>query len=319
MRLIGLVLTLNLIPAPLAAWAQAGKAPRIGILILQPASPTLLQRLDAFRDGLRAHGWADAALEYRYAEGKPERLPDLVADLIRLKVDVIVTTTGSGAAQARKLTSTIPIVMASSGDAVVQGVVASLARPGGNVIGLTNSAPDLTQKQLELFKEALPGISRIAVIRCGRNAVIDREWSEVQKAAPTLGLQVRPLMAHGPDDVDDMIRAAVKERAGAVFLLSCPAFPPRIADVATKQRLPTMYTSTIYVQAGGLMAYAPNLTESYHRAATYVDKILRGAKPGDLPVEQPSKFELVINLKTAKALGLTIPQSVLGRADRVIE
>ena len=308
--------------APLAAKAQQPrKAPRIGILILQPASPAVQRLLDTFRDGLRAHGWTDATLEYRYAEGKPEQLPDLVAELIRLRVDLIVTTTGRATVEAKKLTTTIPIVMTTSGDAIAQGAVASLARPGGNVTGVTMSAPELTQKQLELLKQALPGVSRLAVIRCGgpASAVGGRQWTEVQAVAPRLGLKIRPLTALGPDDVDSVMKTAVKERVDAAFLLSCPVIPSRIADVAIKQRVPMVFTSTSYVQAGGLMAYGPALTEAYRRAAEYVDKILRGARPADLPVEQPTQFELAINLKTAKALGLTIPPSLLARADQVIE
>jgi putative ABC transport system substrate-binding protein len=323
MHLAALALALVLLAAPLAAEAQqAGQVWRIGVLILQPTSPTLHQRLDAFRDGLRAHGWVEGAgiaLEYRYAEGKPERLPDLVAELIRLRVDVLVTTTGAAALAAKKATTTIPIVMTGSGDALAQGLAASLARPGGNVTGITVSSPDLTQKQLQLLKQALPRVARVAVIRSPGGAVTEREWREVQIAAPALGLHVEPLIVHAPDDVDMVVSAAARRRADALFVLDIPGLPPRIAEVAAKQRLPTMFTLTTYAQAGGLMAYGPNQTALYRRAAGYVDKILRGAKPADLPVEQPTKFELVMNLKTAKALGLTIPQSLLLRADQVIE
>ena len=329
-RLIGLAVILagSILLAPLAAEAQeTGKVARIGFLGLNPgASPHLRE---AFLQGLRDLGYVEGrtvVIEYRSAEGKPERFPALAAELIALKVDVIVTGGGTPTALAAKqATRTIPIVFASAPDPVADGLITSLARPGGNITGLSNLTPELVGKRLEQLKQAVPRVSRVAVL-WQPGALGERTEKDILKgaevAARALGVRLQFVEARGPADIDRAFSEMIRARAGALTVLgSAMLFSERrrLVDLAAKHRLPAVYTSRDIVDAGGLMSYGPNLADNFRRAAIYVDKILRGTKPGDLPVEQPTKFELVINLKTAKALGLTIPQSLLLQADEVIQ
>jgi putative ABC transport system substrate-binding protein len=315
--------------APLVADAQqAAKAPLIGYLAANLAAG--LHRLEAFRQGLRDLGYVEGrnlVIESRSAEGKFERLPALAAELVALKVDVIVTAEGTPAALAAKqATRTLPIVFATAGDPVASGLVTSLARPGGNVTGLSIlSSPELVGKYLELLKQAAPGVSRVAVL-WQRGVLGERTDKDMLKeadvAARALGVRLQFVEARGSADFDRAFSDMTSARAGALTVLGSNMFlgeRRRLVDLAAKNRLPAVYPWREFVDAGGLMVYGPSLQDLSRRAATYVDKILKGAKPADLPVEQPTKFELVINLKTAKALGLTIPPSLLGRADEVIQ
>ena len=318
----------GLLAAPLAAEAQqAAKVARIGYL--SPKVADSLHLRDAFLQGLRDLGYVEGrnvAIEYRDAEGKLERLPALAAELVALKVDVILAEGGTlGPRVAMKATTTIPIVFAGAGDPVGSGLVASLARPGGNVTGLAGVSPELVGKRLELLKQAVPGVDRVAVLR-QPTALGERVAKDMLKAADVaaraLGVQPQFVEARGPDEFARAFSDMTSARAGALTLLPANMFlreHRRLVDLAAKNRLPAVYTSREFVDAGGLMSYGANQPDLFRRAATYVDKILKGAKPGDLPVDQPTKFELVINLKTAKALGLTIPQSVLAQADEVIQ
>jgi len=318
-------LTGGLLAAPLAAEAQtAGKVYRIGML--ETTSPVLnAANLDAFQQGLQELGYVERqnyAIEYRSADGRLERFPDLAAELVRLKVDLIVTRGTTGALAAKNATRTIPIVMATSGDPVAAGLVASLARPGGNVTGLSSINAELVGKRLGLLKEAIPGLARIAVVLNLSNPTLVTQRKQIEVAARSLGFQPQFLDVRKPEDLGRAFDTAVKQRADAVHVgldFLAQSNLGRIVDLAAKHRLPTIYSTRDFVDAGGLMAYGVSRLEIYRRAATYVDKIFKGAKPGDLPVEQPTKFELVINLKTARALGLTIPPSLLQRADQVIE
>ncbi|MBI4587724.1 MAG: ABC transporter substrate-binding protein [Candidatus Rokubacteria bacterium] len=330
MRLRTVVLVaLGILATPLSAGAQQpGRVPRIGILL--PGSPptpaTPLPTLEAFLQGLRDLGYVEGrnvALEYRWAEGKLDPLSDLAAELVRLKVDVIVTHTAPAIQAAKKATSTVPIVMAAVGDPVVTGLVASLARPGGNITGLSLLAPELAGKRLELLKETLPKLSRVAVLWNSASPAMVHTFRQALVAAETLGVKFQSLEVQGdPTDFERAFSAITRERPDGLFVTLDPftsRHRGRIAELAAKHRVPAMYELREFVDAGGLMAYGPSSRDLWRRAATYVDKILKGAKPADLPVEQPTKFELVVNLKTAKALGLTIPQSVLIRADHVIQ
>jgi putative ABC transport system substrate-binding protein len=319
-------ITGSLIAAPLAAEAQqAGKVPRIGFLSLtSPSDRPLL--LDAFRQRLRELGWVEGkniVIDYRYAEDRVDRLPDLAAELVRLKVDVIVSWGTQGATAAKNATATIPIVMIAVRDPVGTGLIASLARPGGNVTGVSGSAGlEWVAKQLELLKETVPKIRRVAILSNPDNPYHQLAIRELNVAARSLGVQLQLLEARGPNEFDGAFAAMAKERAGALLVLSdaiLNSHRTRLADLAARSRLPAAYGVRESVEAGGLMSYGPSFLDSYRRAATYVDQILKGAKPADLPVEQPTKFELVINLKTAKALGLTIPPALLLRADQTIE
>ena len=328
-RYTGLALLLALLAfgaAPLAAEAQhAGKVYRIGYLSA-PSRESVERGVEAFLRALRELGWVEGqnlVIEYRWAEGKVERLPDLAADLVRRKVDVIVAPAGSAALAAKNATSSIPIVMIFPNDPVEMGLVASLRRPGGNITGTTFTAgPEIFGKQLQILKEIIPLASRVAVL--GNPA--DPEWAaqltEVEAAARSLNIRLQHVEARGPEEFDSAFAAMARERAEALLVTGGSTFlvhRARLAELAVKGRLPSMYSFRESVQAGGLIAYAVNMADFVGRSAVYVDKILKGAKPADLPVERPTKFELVINLKTAKALGLTIPQSVLGRADEVIQ
>ena len=318
----------GLLASPLAAEAQqAAKTPRIGYVSLNAVANSHLR--GAFRQGLRDLGYVEGrtvVIEYRDAEGKPERLAAFVAELVALKVDVIVTGGGSPTALAAKqATKTIPIVFASASDPVMDGLVASLARPGGNVTGSSNLNPELVGKCLEQLKQAVPGVSRVAVL-WQPGAAGERTGKDMLQGAVVAGLalevRLQFLEARGAVDVDRAFSEMTRARAGALTVLASAMFfseRRRLLDLAAKNRLPAVYTQREFVDAGGLMSYGPNLADLFRRAATYVDRILKGAKPADLPVELPTKFELVINLKTAKALGLTIPLSLLQRADQVIE
>src|SRR5262245_49218150 len=331
MRGLRLAFTITLLLGGLfsssAAEAQeAAKVARIGYLSTNlAASPHLPE---AFRQGLRDLGYVEGrnvVIEYRGAEGKRERLPALEAALVALKVDVLVAITTLEALAAKQATSTIPIVFAAVADPVTSGFVTSLARPGGNVTGLSLLAPEIVGKRLELLTQAVPGISRVAFLWYPR-AVGERTERDFLKgtdvAARALGVRLQVVEARGPENFDRAFSEMNTARADALTVSGAAMFSNerrRLVDLAAKHRLPTVYAWREFVEAGGLMSYGPNVADSFRRAATYVDKILKGAKAGDLPVEQPTKFELVINLKTAKALGLTIPQSILARADQVIE
>ena len=317
----------SLLAAPLAAGAQpAPRNARIGYLATNLATTPHLQ--DAFRQGLRDLGYVEGrnlVIEYRSAEGKVERLPALAAELVALKVDIILAPARVHVLAAKQATRTLPIVFATAADPVGSGLVTSLARPGGNVTGLSILAPALVGKRLELLTQALPGVSRVAVLwqPGGHDERTDNDiLKEAGVAARVLGVRLQFVEVRGPADFDRAFSDMTKARAGAMAVLGSAILNNerrRLVDLAAKNRLPAVYVGREFVDAGGLMAYGPNLADLYRRAATYVDNILKGAKPGDLPVEQPTKFELVINLKTAKVLGLTIPSSRLGRADQVIE
>ena len=280
----------------------AGKIARIGYLGIDQ-SPSALPREKAFVQGLGNYGWIEgqnSVIERRYWENRAERLPALADEMVRLKLNVIVTTSGTAAHALKKATSTIPIVMTSSADAVTQGLVASLARPGGNVTGLTNISTDLIGKQLELLKEAFPRVSRVAVMYCpasGRS-VVEKRWSEIEAAAQVLKVHLQSLEVSGPEEIDGALRAATRERAHALFVQDCSVIPAKSVELIARTRLPAMYPTSRFAEAGGLMVYGPSGTDLSRRAAAYVDKILKGAKPADVPVEQPTKFELVVNLKT---------------------
>jgi putative ABC transport system substrate-binding protein len=319
--------TIGLLAAPLATEAQqAAKTARIGYLGPNLATGPHLRA--AFLQGLRDLGYVEGrnlVMEYRDAEGKFERFPVLAAELVALKVDVIVAPGTPQALAAKQATRTLPIVCASVADPVGSGLVTSLARPGGNVTGLSNLLPDLVGKCLEQLKQAVPGVSRVAVLWHPGN-LGERTERDMLKGAEVagraLGVRLQVVEARGPADFDRAFSDMTRGRAGALTVLPSAMFNTerrRLVDLAAKNRLPAVYISRESVDAGGLMSYGPDLADMFRRAATYVDKILKGTKPGDLPVEQPTKFELIINLKTAKVLGLTIPQSLLQRADEVIQ
>jgi len=315
-----------LIAAPLVDAQQAAGITRIGFLA---NSQTALGHLrDAFVQGLGDLGYVEGrnlVIEYRFAEGKLDQFPALAAELVALKVKVIVAPPTPAAEAAKQATKTIPIVFAGVGDPVGSGLVTSLARPGGNVTGLSALGPELVGKRLELLKQAVPGIDRVAVLRGGSTLgerVLKDMLEAADVAARALGVQPQFIEARGPDEFARAFSAMTSARAGALTVLPSNMFVRerrRLVDLAAKNRLPAVYTSREFVDAGGLMSYGAHQPDLFRRAATYVDKILKGAKPGDLPIEQPTKFELVINLKTAKDLGLTIPPSVLARADDLIQ
>ena len=322
-RLTALVAVI-LLGAQLAAAQPAGKVPRIGVLTPGQASMRPLY-VEEFRRGLRELGYIEGQtviLEFRWDEGKPERFPELAADLARLKVDVIIAGTAAAIPAAKQATTTIPIVMTTAVDPVERGLVASLARPGGNVTGMIIISAGLSGKRLQLLKEAVPGVSRVGALWNPRHRPGIELLKETEVAARALGMQIQPLEADDAEHLDSAFRAATQGRAQAVIMIQNPLFflfRAQIAELGLKHRLPTMSGEPGFAQAGGLMNYGPDPVANWHHAATYVDKILRGAKPADLPVERPTKIELVLNLRTAKALGLTIPQSLLLQADHVIE
>jgi ABC-type uncharacterized transport system substrate-binding protein len=325
MRRIGLavVLALGLFIVPLIVEAQQGtKVHRVGLL--SERSPTDLY-VTAFSQGLRALGYTEnqnIIVEYRYAHGMTDRFPDLLAELIRLKVDVLVVGGTVATRSAKAQTTTVPIVFTLAGDPVGSGLVASLAHPGGNVTGLSNINAELVGKQLELLKEAVPEVSRVAVLYNPVNPTAGPTLNSSREAARALAVELQVLEVRQPNQLASAFSAMRAWRPGALLVLSDPVFGNDIAHLsklAAQNRLPAMYSSSTFAEAGGLLSYGPSFSDNWRRAAVFVDKILKGAKPADLPVEQPTKFELVINLKTAKALGLTIPQSLLLRADQVIE
>jgi putative ABC transport system substrate-binding protein len=325
------MLTLGLLIAPLAADArQPGKIYHIGVLsaLSSPVEPDWQQRSPFFQpfwQGMRELGWMEGqnlVMEYRWAERRFERLPALAAELVQLKVDLILVGSGLETVAAKQATSTIPIVMFSSLDAVEQGFVASLAHPGKNVTGVTTMTADLNQKRLEFLKETVPGSSRMTALMCKDLPPIGQGWEAMQVTARALGVQLHRLEVREPDDYEGAFAAAISERAEAMVVVRCYfnwLNVRRIVALAATHRLPAIYAWRGGVQVGGLMSYGPNEAALAHRVATDVDKILKGAKPADLPVEQPTQFELVINLKTAKALGLTMPPSLLLLADEVIQ
>jgi putative tryptophan/tyrosine transport system substrate-binding protein len=326
-----LALILVLVVAPPAAEAQrVGKVPRIGLVsTLSTELPQVRELSDALRQGLRELGYVEGqniVIEDRSAQGRLERLPDLFAELVRLKVDLIFTLGGTPAARAAKQANiAIPIVSPAMGDPIKDGLVASLAHPGGNLTGSTFLGPGLVPKRVGLLKEVVPAASRVAAL-WHPGAYGDRTMGDMLKeteaAAQTLRVQLQLVEARGPNDFERAFSAMTRERASALIVLPSPMFYgeyKRIVDRATEKRLPAIYAFREAVEAGGLMSYGASLPDLFRRAAIQVDKILKGAKPADLPVEQPTKFEFVINMKTANALGLTIPPSVLLRADQVIE
>jgi ABC-type uncharacterized transport system substrate-binding protein len=328
MRLIGLavVLAVSLGLAPLAAEGQqAPKIPKIGLLTLAtPAAAAPL--VEAFRQELRELGYVEGktfVLQVRYGEAKAERLRELARDLAALKMDVIVCAQDQAIAAVKREAGTIPIVMSNSSDPVGTGFVASLAHPGGNITGLSNVSPELSGKRLELLRQVLPGLSRVAFLWNPdvRGNLLD--YKETEGAARSLRVELQSVEVSSDEDLDRGFSAVMAQHAQALIFPAGNAVAfskrPEIASFAQRNRLPAMYPNNDWMDAGGLMSYGPSSAAMYHRAAIYVDRILKGAKPADLPVERPTKFELVINLKTAKALGLTIPPSVLGRADQVIQ
>jgi putative ABC transport system substrate-binding protein len=328
LNVVGIIVTfaLGLLAASLAADAQRpAQLPRIGVLI--PGSPTAFAtRVAAFRQGLSEQGYVEGqnvAIAYRFAEGKLERLPDLAAELVRLEVDVLVAGGGAVVARAAKnAAGALPIVMTNAADPVAEGFVASLARPGGNVTGLTSVSQDLMGKRLQLLKEAVSDGSRVAVLWNPDDPAKVSEFTETQLLARALMVPLRSLEVRSLNDIERAFEAASSGSTDALLTLSdvlTNTHRMRIVELAAKHRLPGMYPEREFAEAGGLMAYGPNYADLFRHAATYVAKILRGVKPADLPVQQPMKFELVINLKTAKALGLTMPPTLLFQADEVIQ
>ena len=306
-----------------ASAQQSTKIPRIGHLIA-PSPSASPARIEAFRQGLRELSYVEGkniVIEWRSAEGKFEGLPALAAELVRLKVAVIVTSGGALTRRAKEATSTIPIVMTNDPDPVGDGFVASLARPGGNITGLSTFAPEVSGKRLEILREVVPKLSRVAILGTSTNPGYAQVIKEVELAAKAFGVKLQYLEVQNPKDIETAFQAARKGQADAVLVLTSSALVPhriQIVELAARNRLPTIYSNSQFVEAAGLMFYGANVLDLDRRAATYVDKILKGAKPPELPVEQPIKFDFVINLKAAKQLGLTIPPEVLARADKVI-
>ena len=319
--LVAFVVALAMCGAVAQAQQPAG-IPRIGILIA-PSASFFSARVEAFRQRLRELGYVEGkniVIEYRYAEGKLERLPDLAAELVRLKVDVIVTA-GPAILAAKKASATIPIVFAAAADPVGSGLVSSLARPGGNITGLSVMAPDLDGKRLELLKEAFPKVARVAFLWQSGGTRGNLALTDMEAAAKALGLKLQSLEVRSLDDFDSAFARAKRDGAQALITTPSPLINTQqrqVLDFAAKNRLPAMYPTSEFVEAGGLMSYAPNYADLCRRAADFVDKILKGTKPADIPVEQPTKFEFIVNLKTAKQIGVTVPPNVLARADRVI-
>ena len=322
----GLVLLIGLLVAPLATEAQqSGRVYRLGYLST-PTRESVEHGLAAFLRTLRELGWIDGQnliIEYRWAEGNVERLPGLAAELVRNKVDVIVAPAGSAALAAKNATGSIPIVMIFASDPVEMGLVASLRRPGGNITGTTfTPGPEIFGKQLQILKEAVPHASRVAVLSNPADPSFALQVRQVEATGRSLGIRLQHVEARGPEEFDSAFAAMARERADALLVTGTSTFLAhrvRLAELAVKGRLPTMHSFRESVEAGGLMAYAVNMADFVGRSAVYVDKILKGAKPADLPIEQPTKFELLINLKAAKALGITVPQALVLRADEVIQ
>ena len=321
------VLTGGLLAAPLAVEAQQPhRGRRLGLLLPYIESDSQAQaRVTAFRASLHERGWTDGRnvqFEFRYTEGQSERLPSLAADLVQNHVDVIVTAGTESTDAARRATKSIPIVMAAVGDPIAAGFIASLARPGGNVTGASLLATELTAKRLELLKEVLPALSRLAVLWSAANASVIQKLKQIQAAAPQFGVQLHPVELRAPGDLEKGFDSAVRFGAQAVMTTEDAiqiTYRARVVELGRRHRLPIASEFGEFAQAGSLMSFGPSILDQFRSAAGYVDKLFKGAKPEDLPVEQATRFELMINLKTAKALGLTIPQSVLARADQVIE
>jgi len=317
-----LLTTVLLLTVSLADAQQPGKIARIGILNPGRRGDAGIEVLsEAFRQGLRQLGYVEKkniVLEYRFAEGKLDRLPELAAELVHLKVDVIFAINATAARAAKNVTKTVPIVFTWVADPLE--LVASLARPGGNITGLTTIAVDLSGKRLELLKETLPGISQVGILWNSANPTATRVFTEMEEASLRLGVRIHPMGVRDPDELQKAFKVATRERVGGLFVIEeavMASYRTRVLDLAAKHRLPTGSQYKEFAEAGGLLTYGPDLLDLFRRAATYVDKILKGAKPADLPVEQPTKFELIINLKAAKQIGLTIPPNVLARADKV--
>ena len=323
-RVLRVILTLALVVAPLVAEAQpAGRVARIGFLWDTPA--VWPHALDAFRQGLRDLGWIEGrnlVIEYRWAEGRFDRLPGFVEELVQLKVDLIVAPTSIYTGAVQRTTSTMPIVFASHADPIGSGHVVSLARPGRNATGLTIVMSETMAKSLELLKEAIPGLTRVAVIWDPATPSHVPALKAVEATARALGLRLQALAVRSVAEFDGAFSAIAQERAGAVLVLSTPLFmggAGRLAELATMHKVPSMFGPREHVEAGGLLSYSPDRADLYRRAATYVDKILKGTNPAELPVQQATKFELVVNLRTAKTLRITIPPAVLARADEIIQ
>jgi len=318
-----LVALLFLAAGTLAQGQQPNKVPRIGFLSLGSAS-SMASRVDAFRRGLREHGYVEGQnihVEYRYAEGDQNRLREFAAELVNLKVDVIVTGGTIATRPAKQATNTIPIIMAYDSNPVDSGIIASLARPGGNITGLASLTTELSGKRLELLQQAVPKLSRVEVFLNPSDPGAVTAVKELEPLAKGLGLAVYPFEIRNPEDIDKGFQAATKNRAGALMATGDPitfTHRKRVVDLAIRNRLPSIHGQIQFVEAGALMVYGTDEADMYRRAAKFVDKILKGAKPADLPVEQPTKFEFIINLKTAKQIGRMIPPNVLARADRVI-
>jgi putative tryptophan/tyrosine transport system substrate-binding protein len=326
-QIVGLLAVILALAASgvVAAAQQSQKVPRLGLLS-NGSAHSGSARIEAFREGLRELGYKEGkniAIDYRYAEGKRDRLPELAAELVRLKLDVIVAAGGdSVTSAARNVTTKIPIIMTNVADPVGSGFVASLARPGGNMTGLTSVTYDLSGKRLELLKETFAKITRVAVLYDPNDPVKLVEFKDMQTSARPLAVQLQALEARRPEDFAIVFRAAKQENAGALIVLPTAltnSHRRRITQLAEGSRLPAIYPEGAFINDGGLMSYGPLYTDLFRRAARYVDKILKGANPADLPVEQPTKFEFIVNLKTAKQIGVTIPPNVLARADKVIK
>ena len=323
---LGAAITICVLAASLTTGIaqQPGTVPRVGFLTSFSPSDVPFWR-EGFRQGLRDLGYTEGhniVVEYRYAEGRPERLPGLAAELVRLKMDIIAAETTPASLAAKRATTTIPIVMTVVADPVVSGLVSSLARPGGNITGMSLQLPDVTAKRLQLLQEIVPKARRVAILWNSASPVTPPQFRAAEEAARVLGMQLESLGVQAPDDFERALQAATRRGTGALLVLDDFLLTRHIrwiAELTRKTRLPAMAGITGFGEAGGLVSYGPNFSDVSRRAATYVDRILKGAKPGDLPIEQPTNFELVINLKTAKALGLTIPPSFLLRAGRVIE
>jgi putative ABC transport system substrate-binding protein len=316
--------TVLLLTVSLADAQQVARSPTLGWLDVSSPNSEVLRLNELFRKGLRDLGYVEGknlAIEYRYAEGNADRLPGLAAELVRLKVDIMVTTSGASVRVAKQMTTTIPIVMVVSGDPVADGTVASLARPGGNITGLTILAPELSGKRLELLKEAVPRLSRVAVLSTEASRG-SPALKEVEAAASALRLQLKSVVLRTPSDLESEFKAAIRWRPDALLTMPDPILNRDlripIVELAAKHRLPAMYGGLEFAEVGGLMGYGPDIADNFRRAAVYVDKILKGAKPAELPIERPFKFEFIVNLKTANQIGVTIPPNVLVRANRVI-
>ena len=311
---------------PLVAVAQQPKVPKVGLLLPYVQGEAQAQvRVAAFQKSLQERGWVDrrnVALEYRYSEGRLDRLPALVSDLVSANVDVVLTAGTEATGAAQKVTTRVPIVMVAIGDPIAAGFIASLARPGGNITGTSLLATELSGKRVQLLKEILPALTHLAVLWGPGNASTRQKLQQIQAAAAMLGAEIQPLELRVSDDIEKSFEAAAQSGAGAVMTTEDAiqiSHRGRIVELANKARIPIASEFGEFARTGALMSYGPNILDAFRNAASYVDKILKGAKPADLPVEQPTRFELVINLKTAKVLGLTIPQSLLARADEIIE